>query len=140
MGTELCGLIFSRIETYNTYFILEVVKNDENNKLETKPNQKRNDYMQDSSESFQNLYDNLSKINDENRRENNQAPGNSKSFQKLENSPQKTKKIEVKDARRFTTLPSQTPEIKTTNRQVFTKEEWEFFGYKTDLLEQQKNN
>ena len=31
-------------------------------------------------------------------------------------------------------------EIKVSNREVFTKEEWEFFGYKTDLLNLKKEN
>lgn len=74
------------------------------------------------------------------RNYNNQEPGTSKSLENYNYKQKKENKIEVKDASRFTYLPSQTPEIKTTNRQVFTKEEWEFFGYKTDLVEQQKNS
>ena len=86
--------------------------------------------------SFQNKKNVLFNNENKYRNYNNQEPGTSKDNYKQK----KDNKIEVKDASRFTYFPSQTPEIKTTNRQVFTKEEWEFFGYKTDLIEQQKNS
>ncbi len=105
--------------------------------MEVKASQNFYDY---SSMSFQNKKDTSFDYENKYRNYTNQEPGTSKSLQNYDYKQKKENKIEVKDASRFTSLPSQTPEINTTNRQVFTKEEWEFFGYKTDLIEQQKND
>jgi hypothetical protein len=128
---ETFGLAFSRIQTNYTYYVLEY-KIYEKNAKETQSSQNLNDYTQNSTGIFQTRHDD--------RNENKQAPGTSKSFPNYVKNQKGTKQIEVKDVRKFTVLPSQTPEIMTTNRRVFTKEEWEFFGYKTDLFEQQKQN
>ncbi len=128
---ETFGLAFSRIQTNYTYYVLEY-KIYERNSKEARSSQNFNDFTQNSTGLIQTTHDE--------RNENKQAPGTSKSFPNYVKNQKGTKQIEVKDVRKFTVLPSQTPEIMTTNRRVFTKEEWEFFGYKTDLLEQEKQN